>query len=142
VAQRQDQGPDFELRIRAEAEQLHEVRHELGSWLDGHGAAPEVAAEIALAVHEAAANVVEHAYGPDDGVIELRAECDGDEVTLEIRDHGRWRTPRGEDHGRGTPMMNVLVDAAEVETDGDGTRVTMRKRLVRAGGERSTTSAD
>jgi anti-sigma regulatory factor (Ser/Thr protein kinase) len=61
VAQRQEQGRGFELRTRAQAGHLQHLRHELGCWLDERGAAPEVGAEIALAVHEAAANVVEHA---------------------------------------------------------------------------------
>ena len=108
VAQRQDQGPDFELRIRARPEQLQHVRHALGSWLDGQGAAPDVGAEIALAVHEAAANVVEHAYPGDDGA-----------------------PSRTDQRGRGLALMHGLMDDVEITgiEDGSGTRVTLRRRV-------------
>ena len=135
MAQRQDQGPDFELRIRAEAEQLREVRHELESWLDGHGAAPEVAAEIALAVHEAAANVVEHAYHRGgSGALVVRARADHGQVTVTVEDDGEWRAPsRTDQRGRGLALMHGLMDDVEITAveDGSGTRVTLRRRVDR-----------
>ena len=134
MAQRREQGPDFELRIRAAAEQLQEVRHELGSWLDGHGAAPEVGAEIALATHEAAANVVEHAYPGGAGELVVRACTDDDQVTVTVEDDGEWRAPsRTGQRGRGLVLMHGLMDDVEITAaeDGTGTRVTLRRRLDR-----------
>jgi anti-sigma regulatory factor (Ser/Thr protein kinase) len=134
VAQRQEQGPDFELRIRAEAEQLQEVRHALGSWLDGHGVAPPVGAEIALAVHEAAANVVEHAYPRGAGDVTVRARTDDGRVTVTVEDDGEWRPPsRTDQRGRGLALMHGLMDDVEITAveDGSGTRVTLRRRLDR-----------
>jgi anti-sigma regulatory factor (Ser/Thr protein kinase) len=132
VAQRQDQGPDFELRIRAEAEQLQGVRHALGSWLDGHGAAPEVGAEIALAVHEAAANVVEHAYPTGSGELVVRAHTDDGQVTVVVEDDGEWRAPsRTDQRGRGLALMHGLMDDVEITAvdNGSGTRVTLRRHV-------------
>jgi anti-sigma regulatory factor (Ser/Thr protein kinase) len=132
VAQRQDEGPDFELRIRAEAGQLQEVRHALGSWLDGRGAAPEVGAEIALAVHEAAANVVEHAYRSGPGDLVVRARTDDGRVTVVIEDDGEWRAPsRKDQRGRGLALMHGLMDDVEIAAveDGSGTRVTLRRQV-------------
>jgi anti-sigma regulatory factor (Ser/Thr protein kinase) len=132
VAQRQDQGPDFELRIRARPEQLQHVRHALGSWLDRHGAAPEVGAEIALAVHEAAANVVEHAYPGDGGELVVRARADDGHVVVVVEDGGRWRAPsRTDQRGRGLALMHGLMDDVEITAaeNGSGTRVTLRRRV-------------
>ena len=132
MAQRQDRGPDFELQIRAEAEQLQEVRHALTSWLDGHGAAPEVGAEIALAVHEAAANVVEHAYRTGRGDLVVRARTDDGRVTIVVEDGGEWRAPsRTDQRGRGLALMHGLMDDVEITAveDGSGTRVTLRRRV-------------
>jgi anti-sigma regulatory factor (Ser/Thr protein kinase) len=132
VAQRRDQGPDFELRIRAVAEQLQEVRHALGSWLDGHGATPEVGAEIALAVHEAAANVVEHAYRAGSGELVVRARTDDGRITVVVEDAGDWRAPsRTDQRGRGLALMHGLMDDVEI-TAGEGasgTRVTLRRQV-------------
>ena len=132
VAQRQDQGPDFELLTRAHAEQLRIVRHELGSWLDGRGTAATVRTEIALAVHEAAANVVEHAYSADGGDLVVRARTDDGRVTVIVEDGGTWRPPsRTDQRGRGLTLMHGLMDDVEITSaeDGSGTRVTLRRRL-------------
>ena len=132
VAQRQDQGPDFELRTRAQPEQLRIVRHELGSWLDGRGTAPEVRTEIALAVHEAAANVVEHAYPDGGGDLLVRARTDDSRVTVIVEDGGEWRPPsRTDQRGRGLTLMHGLMDDVEITSaeDGSGTRVTLRRRV-------------
>jgi len=135
VAQRQDQGPEFELRTRARAEQLQHVRHELGSWLDGQRAAPDVGAEIALAVHEAAANVVEHAYRDGPGELVVRARADDGRVTVVVEDEGEWRAPsRTDQGGRGLALMHGLMDDVEITAveDGTGTRVTLRREVHRA----------
>jgi serine/threonine-protein kinase RsbW len=132
VAPRHDQGPAFELRIRAQAEQLQHVRHGLGSWLVGQGTAPEVSAEIALAAHEAAANAVEHAYTGGSGDLVVRARADDDRVTVVVEDDGQWRAPsRTDQRGRGLALMHGLMDDVEITAveEGCGTRVTLRRRV-------------
>ena len=94
MAQRQDGAPDdFEMRIPARAEELQSIRQALGTWLDGQGAAPEVGAEVALAVHEAAANVVEHAYPRGSGELIVRARQDDGRLVVIVEDEGEWRAP-------------------------------------------------
>ncbi|HMF05210.1 MAG TPA: ATP-binding protein [Acidimicrobiia bacterium] len=132
MAQRQDQGPDFELRVRAEAEQLQHARHALQTWLGGHGTGPEVGAEIALAAHEAAANVVEHAYRGRAGELVLRARADDGQVTVVVEDEGDWRAPsRTDQRGRGLALMHGLMDDVTITAmeAGSGTRVTLRRRI-------------
>jgi serine/threonine-protein kinase RsbW len=132
VAQRQERGPDFELRIRAEVEELQQLRHALGPWLDGHGAAPDVRTEITLAVHEAAANAVEHAYVRVPGELVVRAREDDGCVVVVVEDAGEWRAPsRTDQRGRGLALMHGLMDDVEIAAagSGSGTRVTLRRRV-------------
>ena len=88
-----------------------------------------------LAVDEAAANAVLHAYGPDEsGVVELTlwTEHGPDEadatLSIEIVDHGHWRPP-GEPHvggGRGIPLMSNVVESVLIHYDDRGSRVLLR----------------
>ena len=104
MAQRPDGAPDdFEMQIPAQAEELQSIRQALGTWLDGQGAAPEVGAEVALAVHEAAANVVEHAYPRGSGELIVRARQDDGRLVVIVEDEGEWRAPsRTDQRGRGS----------------------------------------
>jgi anti-sigma regulatory factor (Ser/Thr protein kinase) len=51
-------------------------------------------------------------------------------VELLIRDAGTWRPPRGRNRGRGTLLMQALMDEFEVTTGDAGTEVRMAKRLA------------
>ena len=56
----------------ADPTQLAVIRHELTSWLAPLRLTEEETADVVLAVDEAAANAVLHAYGPDEsGAVEL-----------------------------------------------------------------------
>ena len=136
MAQRQDGAPDdFEMRISAQAEELRSIRQALGTWLDGQGAPPEVGAEVALAVHEAAANVVEHAYPRGSGALIVRARHDNGRLVVVVEDEGEWRAPsRTDQRGRGLALMHGLMDDVEIVPSeaGSGTRVTLRRRVEHA----------
>src|SRR5438046_10395352 len=96
------------MRIPARAEELQSIRQALGTWLDGQGAAPEGGAEVALAVHEAAANVVEHAYPRGSGELIVRARQDDGRLVVVGEDEGAWRAPRRSDQPeRGVHSMRV-----------------------------------
>ena len=56
----------------ADSEQLAVIRRELSDWLAPLGLTEEETADVVLAVDEAAANAVRHAYGPEEsGAVEL-----------------------------------------------------------------------
>ena len=133
MAQRQDGAPDdFEMRIPAEVEELQSIRHALGTWLEGQGAQPDVGAEVALAVHEAAANVVEHAYPRGSGELTVRARHENGRLVVVVEDEGEWRAPsRTDQRGRGLTLMHGLMDAVEIVPSeaGSGTRVTLRRHV-------------
>ena len=136
MAQRQDGAPDdFAMRIPAEVEELQSIRQALGTWLDGQGAPAEVGAEVALAVHEAAANAVEHAYPRGSGELIVRARQDDGRLVVIVEDEGEWRAPsRTNQRGRGLALMHGLMDDVEIVPSeaGSGTRVTLRRRVEHA----------
>jgi anti-sigma regulatory factor (Ser/Thr protein kinase)/putative methionine-R-sulfoxide reductase with GAF domain len=108
---------------------LRALRQALRSYLGSVGATPEEISDLVLAVGEAAANVVEHAYGPGGGVLEVHLEMHGRRVNATIRDTGAWREARGTNRGRGTTLMHGLVDEVHVDRDETGTRVVLEKTL-------------
>jgi anti-sigma regulatory factor (Ser/Thr protein kinase) len=121
------------LRLRAEPPVLSPMRRTLRQWLEALGAIDAEIYDMLVAVTEAAANAVEHAYGPVDASFDVEGRVSDDgEITLVVRDQGRWRPPRGHNRGRGTLLMQELMDHFEVATGEDGTEVRMRRRLERA----------
>jgi anti-sigma regulatory factor (Ser/Thr protein kinase) len=85
--------------------------------------------DVLVAVGEAAANAIEHAYGPSDASFRLNAAVEDGDVVIEIRDEGRWRPARGAHRGRGLGMMRELMDDVQVDSDEGGTLVRMRRRM-------------
>jgi PAS domain S-box-containing protein len=122
-------GTGLEVRAPARPDELGRVRTRLGEWLAGVGAAPTEVSEIALAVNEAVANAVEHAYGLGRGDFSVEGRAEGNVVVVVVRDAGRWREPRNDPHGRGVSLIRGLMDDVDVEKGGGGTTVTMRRRL-------------
>jgi GAF domain-containing protein/anti-sigma regulatory factor (Ser/Thr protein kinase) len=120
------------LQLPAEPPVLAKLRRTLRQWLEELGADEIEIYDVLVAVTEAAANAVEHAYGPVDATFDVEAEAVGEgEVSVVIRDQGRWRPPRGHNRGRGTLLMQELMDEFEVTTGEAGTVVRMTRRLAR-----------
>ena len=126
-------GDDGTVPLRlaepAEPRSLRSVRQSLRAYLSSVGATPEEISDLVLAVGEACANVVEHAYGPGGGVLEVHLEMHGRRVSATVRDTGAWREARGVNRGRGTTLMHGLVDEVHVDRDATGTRVVLEKSL-------------
>ena len=117
------------LRLPADPAALSQLRRRLGRFLDTAGAAEAERFEIILTVCEAAANAIEHAYGPGDAEFELDARHDGSRVQITVRDFGAWRESRGEDRGRGLEIIEAMMDDVEVTRTPRGTTVTMGQKL-------------
>lgn len=110
------------------------LRTAFHNWLDKQlMLSAELLSDLTLAVNEALANAVEHAYAgmKRHGEVDLQAQFDvrtGDLVVV-IRDHGIWRPPEPDPHhlrGRGIPLIRALASAATIETDANGTCVELR----------------
>jgi serine phosphatase RsbU (regulator of sigma subunit)/anti-sigma regulatory factor (Ser/Thr protein kinase) len=122
-------GEPLTLRERAVPSVLRGVRHAVREYLRRAGATDDELADVELAVGEAVSNVIEHAYGPSGGFLEVDMVLEGSTVTASVRDTGDWREARGMNRGRGTGMMRGLVDAVRVDHDGGGTQVVLTKTL-------------
>jgi anti-sigma regulatory factor (Ser/Thr protein kinase) len=119
------------LELPAEPATLAQLRRALGRFLDRAGADAEDVFALTIAVGEAAANAVEHAYGPGHATFTVDVELRGDEVLVTVRDAGRWRAPRAAGRGRGLRLMEALADSVEIEHGEDGTAVHVARRLRR-----------
>ena len=72
---------------------------------------------VVLAVSEAAANAVEHAYACDGaGVVTVMACLAGDRLEIAVRDEGEWRAPRHEPNAVAAwAIMRAIVDEVSIE---------------------------
>jgi anti-sigma regulatory factor (Ser/Thr protein kinase)/putative methionine-R-sulfoxide reductase with GAF domain len=120
---------DLDLRLSAEPRVLSRARRELRRWLRRRGANQSDLTEVTIAVSEACANAIEHAYGPVAASFEVSAHAIGDELTVAVRDAGRWRAPRGANRGRGLTIIEAAMDTVEIARRAEGTEVLMRRRL-------------
>jgi len=133
------------LDLPAEAASLVTVRRSLGRWLSAAEVTPDVVGALQVAVGEACANAVDHAYPPGTpGTMQVRVSVEpGGRVTAVVADHGGWRTPDADpgDRGRGLLIMHQLLEDVEISRRPDGTTVTLRVP-ARELPERATASAD
>jgi PAS domain S-box-containing protein len=120
---------EFSLRLSAQPRELGVLRTHLREWLDRVGSSPTERGEITLAVNEAAANAVEHAYGLRDGDFAVEGNVNDGIVAVVVRDFGRWYERVTHTRGRGINLMRSLMDDVEVERGIGGTVVTLQRRL-------------
>jgi serine/threonine-protein kinase RsbW len=127
-------GPE-PLRLRLAAlslpARLSHVRAQVATWAGGLGLSVDAVDDIVLATHEALANVADHAYPDGEGEAELDAACEGGEIRVVVRDHGRWRAPPSDPgwRGRGMVIIQGLAEDVDVHRTHSGTSVAMRWRL-------------
>ncbi len=136
VAMQSTAIPDvLDLDLPADPNVLSGTRRLLRRWLREHGAEEPVLGELALAANEACANAIEHAYAPGPASFQLHAlieSSDGSDpatVVITVSDSGQWRSPRGENRGRGLTIIEGATDDFEVNTSRAGTEVIMRRRI-------------
>lgn len=129
-----NRGRSLELDLAAEPESPARVRQALREALAG---VPVDIEAVELAVSEAVANVVVHAYRDEDGPgavpgrVRVSTRVDGDEVSIVISDDGVGMAPRADSPGLGLglPLIAQLSDALEIEQRPAGSRMVIRFRL-------------
>ena len=128
----------FEASLPPDLARLRRLRHELAAWLGALDLSADRRDAVVLAVHEAAANAIEHANGR----VTVRGACDGDKLLLVVTNSGRWRGPRPSDseRGRGLTVMRSLMSQLEIRIDPEGTTVRMRMDLDPTGASSAATS--
>lgn len=133
------------LRVPADAARLAPVRRRLAQTLAPLALDPGLVDGLVLAVHEACANVIRHAYGDaaDAGDIIVTVLRQGSELVVRIRDFapptnpgwlGAPDAPAPRPGGLGLRLMRGTMDTITCSpAPGRGHRLEMRRRLDREG---------
>jgi serine/threonine-protein kinase RsbW/stage II sporulation protein AB (anti-sigma F factor) len=124
----------FGRTVPATAENIAPLRRAIVALAARGGAGDKPQSDIAVAVSEVCANVVVHAYPPDDvGVLIVDAELDRGELVVRVSDLGQGMVPRPDSPGLGLglPLIASLADRMEIHDgpDGIGTTVELGFRL-------------
>ncbi|WP_067451629.1 ATP-binding protein [Actinomadura macra] len=106
----------LEMTLPRNAESAPLVRHTLDASLRGLGVTSEIRADIALALGEACANVIQHAAAGME--YEVRARMDRLRCVVEVIDGGgggaeQWdggRAPVTAEHGRGLQLIRAFTE--------------------------------
>jgi anti-sigma regulatory factor (Ser/Thr protein kinase) len=130
-------GP-FVLKISSDPAHLAPTRVAIERLCTDGGFNAESAAAIGLAVNEAVANVIRHAYGGAPGKpIELCVRFDNEGVTIELRDWGNGTNPCDlappppnplKPGGLGLLCMRQMMDSLVFTPQPDGMLLVMKKR--------------
>jgi anti-sigma regulatory factor (Ser/Thr protein kinase) len=128
-------GPLLAVTVPALVGRVREVRQAARRFAEQHGV--EQLDDVALAIAEACANVVVHAYvDREAGELRLTGSCEGGHVRFVVADDGAGLLPRPESPGLGLglPVIAQLADQFEVsDGDGRGTRVRMAFGVAETG---------
>jgi anti-anti-sigma factor len=124
-------------RLPADPRSLSAVRRAVAAWTAAAGLPDDTAEDLQLALGEALANAVEHAYAAaaDEGECSYRVarEADGS-VRVEVRDSGLWRPPPADRgyRGRGLELISALATDVEVVHVPEVAGTTVRFRMAPA----------
>jgi serine phosphatase RsbU (regulator of sigma subunit)/anti-sigma regulatory factor (Ser/Thr protein kinase) len=121
----------MDVEIPSDPAGLSEMRRRLRTWLELRGLAEDECGDAIIAVSEACNNAIEHAYLLEPGPIHLQLEHAEGALAIRVEDRGAWHpTAPSFERGRGIPLMHALMDTAEIEHDGRGTRVMLSRLLA------------
>lgn len=128
-----------ELQVQCAPEKFCEVRRELRKFLDPLKLTEETSEMLVLAVDEACANILRHAYkGSCQGNVSLTMETSKDGLEIQIRDHGKPCNPEKirsrelEDFrpgGLGVFLIQQAFDSVEYRPQADGTLLVLKKGI-------------
>lgn len=134
----------FMLQVPSSTENLALIREFVSSTAQQAGLSTKEAAGLEMAVDEACANVIEHAYGHDvSKEVVVRVTLDGETLSIDIEDTGRGFDPGTVDQeeleqliskrktgGLGMRLMSKLMDEVRYEIEpGKKNALHMTKRL-------------
>lgn len=123
----------------AQPQYLRPMRAVVRRWLARLGVSEDTQQDLVLAVSEAAANAVEHAYPSEPrarAMVELSLWAERHVLCLEIVDHGTWRPPVANppaERGRGIELMRKLADTVAIRQSTTGTTVLLQHLLPNIG---------
>lgn len=136
----------FSLHVPSSTENLAMIRDFVASIGEKAGFDENEVARITLAVDEACANVIEHAYSDDETrQVTIRAALDSEDLSFEIVDNGRGFEPmqvseddvaelirKRKSGGLGMRLIRAVMDDVKYQiTPGEKNELRMVKRLKR-----------
>ena len=134
----------FSLQVPSNTENLAMIRDFVNGIGTRAGLSVSDVAKLELAVDEACANVIEHAYGPEvTKEVSVKATLDEDHVQIDVVDTGKGFDPTGisqknldqlvaerKSGGLGMRLMKTLMDEVHYEViPGHKNELRMIKRL-------------
>lgn len=124
-------GPEPFRQTLTDRHELARLRGSLRAWRRTIQPVDQGEDNLLLAVNEACANAIEHAYpGDRPGTIEVVVRHDPDGTYLvTVRDFGTWRPPAADpplQRGRGLRIIGQLSRELERRSTADGTQVRFR----------------
>jgi anti-sigma regulatory factor (Ser/Thr protein kinase) len=128
----------FGRTVPATAENVAPIRKAIVAIAREAGADEQVQTDLALAVGEACANVVCHAYPPGEvGELVVEAEVEDTQIRVRVIDAGQGMVPRPDSPGLGLglPLIANLADRLEIHDGKEvpGTSLEMFFALQRPG---------
>lgn len=125
--------PLLALRLPAAPVSVPRIRRDVCAFAAAQGAGGILLDDLALAVTEAAANVVRHAYpGREDGVVEVVADVEDGTLEVVVSDEGSgFRPGRSEGLGAGLSLIAGCTASFGIESGTDGAELWMRFLLPR-----------
>ncbi|MGH9179164.1 MAG: ATP-binding protein [Acidimicrobiales bacterium] len=135
----------LQLELPADARVLPATRQAVEGYLANLGTGDEERADVVLALTEACANAIRHAFPrPEGACFRLVTVITDADVQVSVEDDGVGFHPDDvpdqvevwDTSGRGLFIMNEVMNRVELvsPTESGGTRVVMRKALSRAPG--------
>jgi anti-sigma regulatory factor (Ser/Thr protein kinase) len=123
------EAPAVAITAPACSDEVARIRAAIGALGRRAGLDADRLADVALAVSEACANAVVHAYADrEPGVLRATADITSNGLEIVIADEGRGMAPRPDSPGLGLglPLMASLTSALEVRVaEGGGTEIWM-----------------
>ena len=121
------------LDLPANPAVLSRVRRQVADWAAGSGLDADTTQDLELALGEAVANSVEHAYRDSDRPGRVQVTLDraaGSSLVVTVTDTGTWQPPAADPghRGRGLQMINTLAADVELHHSPGGT--VLRFRLL------------
>jgi anti-sigma regulatory factor (Ser/Thr protein kinase) len=115
--------------VAARTDEAGPLRRRVTAYARDHGMAEAPLADLALAVGEAIANAVVHAYRDlPIGVVDVTADVTDGALVVAVCDHGGGLIPRPDSPGLGLglSMISQLADTFRIrDRDGGGTELHM-----------------
>jgi serine/threonine-protein kinase RsbW len=126
--------PTLRRVVPAVPASIAELRAQAREFAQGAGAEESVGADVALAISEAATNVVVHAYQADEGgPLDMVGKAEGEWLEFVVSDRGSgFRPSPSGGLGFGMKVMAEVCDSMTVTQGDAGTSIKLRFSRVRA----------